>query len=275
MTKINVCKDLKKELLQVAKPARYTGGEIGSYIYDKEEILKVGISFPDMYEIGMSNQAVRILYNRFNQIPGIQCERVFAPFMDFEDILKHKNLPLFTLESGIPLCDLDILAFSIGYELTLTNMLTILESGHIPLHRKDRSHNHPLVIAGGPAATNPASFSTFVDAVYIGEGEPFIENYGRKLVEVKKKGGGRDALVSVIKEDPAYWYPGKKGKTVRSIFGEFGISSEFHSNMPLASLTTVQDHGVVEIMRGCPNGCRFCHAGYFYRPFGRRMFLLF
>ncbi len=270
MSKINVCKDLKKELLQVAKPARYTGGEIGSYTYEKDEILKVGISFPDMYEIGMSNQAVRILYNRFNQIPGIQCERVFAPFMDFEDVLKNRNLPLFTLESGIPLCELDILAFSIGYELTLTNMLTILESGHIPLHREDRSNDHPLIIAGGPAATNPAAFSSFIDAVYIGEGEPFIENYGRKLVEVRKKGGGRDALLSVLKEDPAYWYPGKKEKTIRSIYGDFGITSEINSNMPLASLTTVQDHGVVEIMRGCPNGCRFCHAGYFYRPFRQK-----
>ena len=188
MAKINVYKDLKKELLKVVKPARYTGGEIGSYTYANDEILKVGISFPDMYEIGMSNQAVRILYNRYNQIPGIQCERVFAPFMDFEEILKNKELPLFTLESGIPLCDLDILAFSIGYELTLTNMLTILVSGHIPLHRDNRGEDSPLVVAGGPAATNPAAFSQFVDAVYIGEGEPFIENYGKKLVEVKKTG---------------------------------------------------------------------------------------
>ncbi len=270
MSNINAYKDLKKELLQVAKPARYTGGEIGSFCFPEDGILKVGISFPDLYEIGMSNQAVRILYNRYNQIPGIQCERVFAPFMDFEEILKTKNLPLFTLESGIPLNELDILAFSIGYELTLTNMLTILESGHIPLRRKDRSENHPVIVAGGPAATNPAAFAPFVDAVYIGEGEPFIDNYGKRLVEAKRAGASRSDLLAIMKEDPAYWYPGKTEKTIRSVYGDFGKAFETNSNMPLASLTTVQDHGVVEIMRGCPNGCRFCHAGYFYRPFRQK-----
>ena len=270
MEKIQAYKDLKKELLQVEKPARYTGGELGSFYHKDDEILKVGISFPDIYEIGMSNQAIRILYNRYNRVPGIQCERVFAPFMDFEEILKTKGIPLFTLETGIPLKDLDILAFSIGYELTLTNMLTILETGQIPLRHCDRDESHPLIVAGGPAATNPEAFSAFVDAVYIGEGEPFIDNYGNRLVEAKKKGASREDLLSIMKEDPAYWYPGKKEKTIRSVFGEFGTDYDQHSNLPLASLTTVQDHGVIEIMRGCPNGCRFCHAGYYYRPFRQK-----
>ena len=265
-----IYKDLKKELLQVSKPARYTGGEIGSYYYPEEQPLKMAISFPDLYEIGMSNQAVRILYNRYNSVPGIQCERVFAPFMDFEEILRNKNIPLFTLESGISLNKLDILAFSMGYELTITNMLTIMDVGQIPIRREDRNSAHPLILAGGPSATNPAAFSDFVDAVYIGEGEPFVENYGAELVDAKKAGAIREDLFNIIKKDPAYWYPGKENRTVRSVYTGFGKSIEKGSNMPLASLTTVQEHGVVEIMRGCSNGCRFCHAGFFYRPFRQK-----
>ncbi|MDC7241905.1 MAG: TIGR03936 family radical SAM-associated protein [Spirochaetales bacterium] len=270
MANITAYKDLGKELLQVTKPARYTGGELGSICYDSPQALKMAISFPDMYEIGMSNQAIRILYNRYNEIDGIQCERVFAPAQDFEAVLKEKNIPLFTLETGIPLNELDILAFSIGYELTLTNLLTILDRGHIPLRRKDRDSSHPLIVAGGPAATNPAAFSDFVDFVYIGEGEFFINNYGKELAEVAKQGGSKDDIAAVLMKDPAYWWPGKEKKTIRAVFEDFGRSAEPRSNLPIASLSTVQEHGVIEIMRGCPNGCRFCHAGYFYRPFRQK-----
>ena len=132
--------------------------------------------------------------------------------MDFEEVLRSKNIPLYTLESGIPLNELDILAFSLGYELTLTNLLTIMEAGHIPLRRTERGPGDPLIVAGGPAATNPAAFSDFVDAVYIGEGEPFIENYGAEMVAAKKAGAGKEELFNILKKDPAYWYPGKKKK---------------------------------------------------------------
>ncbi|MDA3958849.1 TIGR03936 family radical SAM-associated protein, partial [Oceanispirochaeta sp.] len=216
----------------------------------------------------MSNQAIRILYNRYNAVKGIQCERVFAPAQDFEEVLRKKELPLFTLESGIPLNQLDILAFSIGYELTLTNLLNILDLGHIPLRRKDRGPGDPLIVAGGPAATNPEAFSDFVDYVYIGEGEVFINEYAASLV--KARSGGKEALSEILRQDPAYWWPGKETKTLRAIYSDFGKSIAVRSNLPIASLTTVQEHGVIEIMRGCPNGCRFCHAGYFYRPFRQK-----
>ncbi|MBF9016086.1 MULTISPECIES: TIGR03960 family B12-binding radical SAM protein [unclassified Oceanispirochaeta] len=270
MSNIIAYKDLGRELLQVSKPARYTGGELGSIQYRTPEPLKMAISFPDMYEIGMSNQAIRILYNRYNAVNGIQCERVFAPAQDFEEVLRNKNIPLFTLETGIPLSELHILAFSIGYELTLTNLLNILDLGQIPLHRKDRGPEHPIIVAGGPAATNPAAFSDFVDYVYIGEGEHFINNYAEELAETAVKGGSKEDLEAVIRKDSAYWWPDKKEKTVRALYNEFGQGSEPRSNLPIASLATVQEHGVIEIMRGCPNGCRFCHAGYFYRPFRQK-----
>ncbi|MDC7232319.1 MAG: TIGR03936 family radical SAM-associated protein [Spirochaetales bacterium] len=270
MSKIIAYKDLNRELLQVSKPARYTGGELGSILYRKDEKLRMAISFPDMYEIGMSNQAIRILYNRYNAVDGIQCERVFAPAQDFEEVLRKKRVPLFTLESGIPLNELDILAFSIGYELTLTNLLNILELGHIPLRREDRGPGDPIIVAGGPAATNPAAFGDFVDYVYIGEGEHFINNYGEDLSRTAASGGSKEDLEAVLRKDPAYWWPGKENKTIRSLFAEFGQGSEPRSNLPIASLTTVQEHGVIEIMRGCPNGCRFCHAGFFYRPYRQK-----
>jgi radical SAM superfamily enzyme YgiQ (UPF0313 family) len=243
MTNITVHKELSRELLRVSKPARYTGGELGC-IYKKDEPLKMAISFPDMYEIGMSNQAIRILYNRYNAVKGIQCERVFAPAQDFEEVLRKKELPLFTLESGIPLNQLDILAFSIGYELTLTNLLNILDLGHIPLRRKDRGPGDPLIVAGGPAATNPEAFSDFVDYVYIGEGEVFINEYAASLV--KARSGGKEALSEILRQDPAYWWPGKETKTLRAIYSDFGKSIAVRSNLPIASLTTVQEHGVID-----------------------------
>lgn len=270
MAKITAFKDLGRQLLQVSKPARYTGGELGAIVYREDQKFRMAISFPDMYEIGMSNQAIRILYNRYNGIDGIQCERVFAPAQDFEAVLRESNIPLFTLETGIPLNELDMLAFSIGYELTLTNLLNILDLGQIPLRRRDRGEGHPIIVAGGPAATNPVAFGEFVDYVYIGEGESFINNYASELVSCAARGGKRQDMEEILRRDPAYWYAGKTEKTVRGIYGEFGQGVEPRSNLPIASLTTVQEHGVVEIMRGCPNGCRFCHAGYFYRPFRQK-----
>ncbi len=270
MAKISAYKDLGRELLQVAKPARYTGGELGSIVYRDDQNFRMAISFPDMYEIGMSNQAIRILYNRYNGIAGIQCERVFAPAQDFEELLRSSNTPLFTLETGIPLNELDLLAFSIGYELTLTNLLNILDLGQIPLRRKDRGEEHPIIVAGGPAATNPEAFGEFVDYVYIGEGESFINNHAADLASCAAAGGSRQDREEILRRDPAYWWAGKSERTVRAIYTDFGQGVEPRSNLPIASLTTVQEHGVVEIMRGCPNGCRFCHAGYFYRPFRQK-----
>jgi len=266
MKRINPVSDLKRELLSVKKPGRYVGGEFGIHTYAEDQPLKVAICFPDLYEIGMSNNAVKILYNKFNSIKGVQCERVFAPAPDFEEVLREKKIPLYSLESGIALNDFDIIGFSVGYELSATNILTILELGHIPLDNAERSEDDPIIIAGGPAVTNPLPFSTFIDAVFIGEGEIQIDNIFPELVSMKENGKKRIDLYNRIKSDDTVWTSGRKDITNRAMWNDFGKNYDNHSMMPVPTVDTVQEHGVIEIMRGCPNGCRFCHAGYFYRP---------
>ena len=171
MTNINPLKAFGDDLLEVQNPARYLGGEYGQIVKKGDDYLNFTIAFPDLYEIGMSNQAIKIIYNGLNARQNIRCERVFTPDTDFEQLLKEKNVPLYTLETGIPLHETDIIGFSIGYELGITDLLSILDYGKVKKKKKDRSENDPIIIAGGCGVTNPASFSIFLDAVFIGEAE--------------------------------------------------------------------------------------------------------
>ncbi len=241
---------------------------------DGAGLLRVVISYPDLYEIGMSNLAVHLIYRLLNSLSGVSCERVFAPAGDFEAGLRARDRPLGSLETGSPLRCFDIVGFSVGYELTFTNLLNILELGGVAPRRSERGEGQPLVVAGGPAVTNPAPFGPFVDGIFIGEIEGEAVALFEKLAYLKRRGASRADLAEQLQAAPYVW-TAEKGTPARRVlwtgFGEPSSGSDpvgpFQVPFPVPSLRTVQDHGVVEIMRGCPNGCRFCHAGNFYRPF--------
>jgi radical SAM superfamily enzyme YgiQ (UPF0313 family) len=261
---INPVSDLGKLLLTIEKPARYVGGEYGRYI-KPEAVLKTAIAFPDLYEIAMCNQALKILYNRLNQIDGVSCDRVFAPAPDFENLLRVTGIPLYGLDTGIVLGDLDLLLFTLGYELGITGVLSILESASIPLRAADRGSGQPLVIVGGPCVSNPLPFSRFIDAFWIGEAEDAFFDLTKELLALKQSGASRDDLLTHIKTHPSIWVPGK-ATARRAIDRHFSDRSPSAAVFPVPHIKVVQQHGAVEIMRGCPNGCRFCHAGFWYRP---------
>lgn len=262
---ISQYRNLDNILMQVLKPARYTGGEFGSY--KKEGMaLNMAISYPDLYEIGMSNTALKVLYNLFNGIDGINCERVFAPAPDFEEKIREAGIPLYTLETGLPLKKLDIMAFTIGYELTGTNVLNILDLGGIPVERNERTEDDPIVIAGGPGVTNPAPFGKIFDAVFIGEAEDAYEELLQEVIEIKKREGSRAEILSAFEARPFIWTADKSTPVKRAVWNGFGTRLYPEARGPVPSIKAVQNNGVVEIMRGCPNGCRFCHAGIYYRP---------
>ncbi len=271
---IDPISDFGKDLFSVRKPARYIGGEVGASlpILPSDSRLRFALCFPDLYEIGMSNNAIRLLYNdiaKFSDI--VVCERVFVPAPDFEDLLRKNCIPLYTLESGIPLRDCDILGFSIGYELLATNMLTVLETGGIPLETSARGEGDPLIIAGGPAITNPHTLSRFIDAAYIGEAEAGFYRILKEIALIKARGGGRSAYLEFLSGQEAVWLSprlsvtSKKKKARRAVFDDFSTHPA-STAFPLTTIQAVHSQGTVEIMRGCPNGCRFCHAGYHYRP---------
>jgi radical SAM superfamily enzyme YgiQ (UPF0313 family) len=283
-------RQLRGLLCGVEKPGRYVGGEYGAIAPEgaiapkgaavpkgaaAPGLLRVVVCYPDLYEIGMSNLAVHLIYRLLNGLPGVSCERVFAPAGDFEAGLRARGLPLVSLETGSPLVRFDLVGFSVGYELTFTNLLNILELGGVGPRRSERGEGEPLVVAGGPAVTNPAPFGPFLDAVFIGEIEGEALGLFEGLAELKRRGGSRADRLELLRAAPYVWMPDKAGPTRRALWTGFGelsteppaVSPGSPAPFPVPSLRTVQDHGVVEIMRGCPNGCRFCHAGNFYRPF--------
>ncbi|NMA23509.1 MAG: DUF2344 domain-containing protein [Spirochaetales bacterium] len=262
---------IEHDLLTIQNPGRYTGGEfrIGEKNLSKVELYSA-ICFPDLYEIGMSNNAVRILYDRLNRMDEVHCDRVFSVAHDFEALLRERKVDLYTLELKRPLHTLDLLGFSIGFELAAANILQVLDLGNIPLHADERDDEHPIVIAGGPAITNPLPFGAFFDFVYIGEAEGGLEDVARHLVEAKRKGLSRKEKIELLKSFDYLWYP-KKERTIRYIDEAFGHHPTVgFEHFVVPNFKVAQDNGVVEIMRGCPNGCRFCHAGQFYKPYRQK-----
>lgn len=269
MNLIDPLKTFGPKLNSVQSPSRYIGGEYGIIIKphtENDPNFNYVTAFPDLYEIAMSNLAIKIIYNGLNAIDGVRCERVFAPDIDFENLLKETNIPLYTLETGMPLNKVDMIGFSIGYELGITEVLAMLETGKIHLLADERSEEEPIVVCGGCGVTNPAPTSDFFDAFIIGEAEPALFNLVKELKDLKNSGASRKDLLACMESKPFVWTKNKKTIARRAVQNNFGLVPSVPSWFPLATNKPVQDHGVVEIMRGCPNGCRFCHAGIYYRP---------
>ena len=262
---IDPIKEFGAELLNIDKPARYTGGEIG-ILADKDKLFQTIIAFPDLYEIGMGNQALKIIYNNLNKLKDISCDRAFAPAPDFEKLLREKNKPLYGLDTGISLTNADLLLFTLGYELGLNGILTMLDVSNIPLHCSNRNNDFPVIIAGGPAVSNPLPYSNFIDAFWMGEAEEGFFDLAQEAALLKKEGKSREALLEKIAAHPNIWVKNKI-EARRAVYGNFCEPKKDSSNVyPIPSMKIVQHHGTVEIMRGCLNGCRFCHAGFWYRP---------
>jgi len=273
MERIDIVKRFGNRLLTLENPARYIGGEYAfGPVHDVQDTdISVGICFPDLYEIGMSNNAVRILCDLVNSIePAVACDRVFAVAGDYEQFLREQDVPLHTIGQGIPLHELDLLGISIGYELAATNILQVLELGRIPLHAVERTDAHPIVIAGGPAITNPLPFSPFFDFVFIGEAEAGLAEIVQVIRNGKHARSSRKETIDRLKEFPFLWYPGKP-LAIRAIDDGFASDAKpTFGSYTVPHFKVAQDNGVVEIMRGCPNGCRFCHAGQYYKPYRQK-----
>ncbi len=242
---IEPVKHLGNSLLSVEKPARYTGGEYGIIRKPIDTAFRIALSFPDLYEIGMSNYAMRILYTRLNALENVSCERVFAAAPDFEELIRKKNVHLYSLENGIPVREFDILAFTVGYELSATGILSVLDTSGIPLKASDRRNNDPIVIAGGSAVTNPAPFSMFLDGVFIGEAEGEWFRLSLAMSEMKCKGASRAELLQFLQSSPYIWYKGKPEPAKRAVWSNFSCSG-FQMKYPLPGLTAVRTMGLLK-----------------------------
>ncbi|MCD8221301.1 MAG: TIGR03960 family B12-binding radical SAM protein [Clostridiales bacterium] len=278
-------------LLSIQQPARYLGNEMNAVYKDPEKVnIRFAMCFPDVYEIGMSHLGMQILYAMFNKREDVFCERVFSPWTDLDPIMRERKIPLFALESQDPVRDFDFLGITIQYEMCYTNILQILDLSGIPLHADERTDEDPIVIGGGPCTYNPEPIAPFFDLFYIGEGETRYDALFDRYQALKRCGASRMDIVRELGKLPGIYAPGfydvryKEDGTIASFTPiDDGMPTVIRKEMVLNMdavpyiekpvvpyVRITQDRVVLEIMRGCIRGCRFCQAGMIYRPLRER-----
>lgn len=277
---------LERILLRVQKPARYTGGEYNEIIKDKANVdVRFAMCFPDTYEIGMSNLGLRILYGSMNEAEGVWCERAFAPWGDMEEEMRKADIPLYALESGDSLKEFDFVGFSLGYEMAYTNVLNMLDLAHIPLHSDQRGEDDPIIVAGGTCVYNGEPLADFIDIFSLGEGEDVTLEMIDLYRKGKQEGWSRAEFLQNAAQVPGLYVPSlyevtyHEDGTVQAITPTHSApehirkrivadldKSYFPVKTIIPSTDIVHDRVMLEVFRGCIRGCRFCQAGYCYRP---------